>query len=1130
MTVNHMETFPKVTTCCEKRMKCCDKQPFGSIVDNTYQFTRIYIFIGDFEDLTFLMTTLRLKRLLDKGEYMVIYIEEPYSETKMSDYLLQGTNFSKMIDQRLSDSEDLLASRSLFIVATTPTENYKEYTNFEDQVRLYNNMEPFNFKDPLPLNIQKHITIFAAHLYDAIFMYATALNDTLAKGGNETDGEEIIKLIINKKNHPSIRGVQITMDKNGDAEGNYSLIALVVNKTDSESKYFKKVGTFQSGEKQSMEEDLPNYVPSDENRKILWVGNEKPDDEPGCGFDGSRCIRGIDNKRKLVAVVLGSFLVIITIIAIILYKNWKYEQEIAGLLWKIDIKDLIFKSKPGVVTTTSKLSLVSQTSLESRLCYQTFAPTGTYRGVLVASKLLRFAKKNIEISRGSMKEMRAMREMHQDNVNPFLGACVDANCIYVVTEYCAKGSLSDVLENDDLKLDSMFIASLIFDLIKGMTYLHDSELKTHGNLKSSNCVVTSRWVLQITDFGLHELRRQAVREQAGEDQFYYNLLWKAPELLRDHSFHSKGTPKGDVYAFGIILHEIVVRNGPFGDTDKTSKEIIQRIKCPIDSHFLRPSTENIECQDYVVSCMKDCWHEKPDVRPDFRHIRDRLKKMRHGMKSNIFDNMMIMMEKYASNLEEIVEQRTALLMEEKKKTEALLHRMLPQSVAAQLMRGEAVEPESFEAVTIYFSDIVGFTEMSAQSTPLEVVAFLNELYTRFDAITRNYNVYKVETIGDAYMVVSGLPIRNKDFHAAEIASMALELLNSIKSFRVPHRPNDILKLRIGIHTGPVVAGVVGITMPRYCLFGDTVNTASRMESTGEPLKIHISQQCREHLEKLGGYQMVERGLMKIKGKGEMRTAWLLGDQSLDIQRRRANYKDLGPQPAHLSRNDIEARRRSPKMGAEARAASILGRRNSSIPRVMDFEAKDAPTGNGMMGMPSFLVGSTGSGSGNIDSPRHRRPRSPARGRSCSIDKQAQDSPGLSPRQSYETLNVAGEDLDSKCHEEPEGKGVVTNGCVVKNDNDKQKKDDIATPLLSANDRDCSVERPNFARIKLNHFLDRKTAKRWRSCDEIEKPARSSFRDWVTGLFSSQDGMSNNSPGVKGRNKLVITEQDTESMV
>lgn len=242
--------------------------------------------------------------------------------------------------------------------------------------------------------------------------------------------------------------------------------------------------------------------------------------------------------------------------------------------------------------------------------------------------------------------------------------------------------------------------------------------------------------------------------------------------------------------------------------------------------------------------------------------------MRGGKSKNIMDQMMEMMEKYTNNLEDIVNDRTRLLCEEKRKTEDLLHRMLPQSVAEKLTSGHGVEPVSYDNVTIYFSDIVGFTAMSAESTPLQVVNFLNDLYTVFDRIIKGYDVYKVETIGDAYMVVSGLPIKNGDLHVGEVASMALDLLEAVKSHKILHRPNETLKLRIGMHTGPVVAGVVGLTMPRYCLFGDTVNTASRMESNGEALKIHVSPNCKMHLDKLGGYITECRGPIYMKGKGK----------------------------------------------------------------------------------------------------------------------------------------------------------------------------------------------------------------------------------------------------------------------
>ncbi|KAL7399426.1 hypothetical protein ABVT39_024136 [Epinephelus coioides] len=244
-----------------------------------------------------------------------------------------------------------------------------------------------------------------------------------------------------------------------------------------------------------------------------------------------------------------------------------------------------------------------------------------------------------------------------------------------------------------------------------------------------------------------------------------------------------------------------------------------------------------------------------------------------------FKQMTEWIHDYAQSLKE----KTEDLKRQRQLAEDLLHQMLPKSVAKQLRQHKHVEAESYEKVTIFFSDIVGFTSISASCTPLQVVEMLNNLYMCFDTRIDSYDVYKVETIGDAYMVVSGLPERNGDRHADEIAKMALDLVAAVRQVSIPHMPSQRLQLRAGIHTGPCVAGIVGYKMPRYCLFGDTVNTASRMESTSLPQKIHTSSETYLALIKDNAYELQLRGEIEVKGKGKMNTYWLIGHKNYSVQ-------------------------------------------------------------------------------------------------------------------------------------------------------------------------------------------------------------------------------------------------------
>ncbi|WP_354636449.1 adenylate/guanylate cyclase domain-containing protein [Planktothricoides raciborskii] len=213
----------------------------------------------------------------------------------------------------------------------------------------------------------------------------------------------------------------------------------------------------------------------------------------------------------------------------------------------------------------------------------------------------------------------------------------------------------------------------------------------------------------------------------------------------------------------------------------------------------------------------------------------------------------------------------AALEREKEKTDNLLLNILPKPIAEQLKQGAGVIAEGYDSVTILFADLVNFTELANRTHPKGLVLMLNKIFSQFDRLTLAKGLEKIKTIGDAYMVVGGLPEPNPN-HAQAIANLALAMQATMTKFNQEHWTE--LQLRIGINTGSVVAGVIGMNKFIYDLWGDAVNTASRMESHGLPGKIQISASTLALLSE--EYLLEERGLIEVKGKGTMRTYWLLG--------------------------------------------------------------------------------------------------------------------------------------------------------------------------------------------------------------------------------------------------------------
>ncbi|XP_030060573.1 guanylate cyclase 2G-like [Microcaecilia unicolor] len=800
-------------------------------------------------------------------------------------FILQQFESVGYMDNFWTMNSTVEAYECVFVIALSDY-GKSTYMDFMEQVYEKLKAHPFNSS----ISSKEQVSPYAAYLHDSAILYALSVQQLLHEGKDIYDGRALVN---------SLRGYKKTQ---------FLGLTGMVNIGDSGERYlnFSVYDLQHSG-------NISSFVPvlqydsykrsissTGQFAHIKWAGGFLPKDRPDCGFYNEMC----EATPRSIPVIVLIVTLLVTIcgavgfVTFLIVQRGKMQRKMnSDTWWRINYNDIIIikdnknhldMSPANTPTSKGKESYGSSAVISSNQSCgfkdkqgkEVFYTTlGLYQGNQVALRYFNNQTAGRVQKPSVLQELRMMRELKHENLVAFFGVCTEPPNICIITQYCKKGSLKDVLRNSDIELDWIFKLSFAYDIVNGMLFLHNSPLISHGNLKPTNCLVDSRMQVKLSGFGLWEFKYgSTLRVVTMKTTKYTDLYWTAPELLRLGTYPFQGTQKGDTYSFAIIMRELIynTEDGPFQDLNMEPKEIINKLKDRSTVIPLRPSLSVEKCNERIIAMLKSCWDELPERRPTFSTIKRRLREASPDGHVGILDNMVNKLETYANHLEEVVEERTIQLMAEKKKTDKLLSTMLPSFIVEQLMAGKSVEPESFASVTIFFSDIVGFTNLCSQSSPLEVVDLLNDLYSLFDDIIKTYDVYKVETIGDAYMVASGLPLRNGMHHVDEISTMSLHFLSAIILFKIRHRPKEKLKLRIGLNTGPVVAGVVGTTMPRYCLFGDTVNMASRMESNSLPLRIHISETTGKALQQIGGYDLQERGTVQIKGKGEHRTFWLKG--------------------------------------------------------------------------------------------------------------------------------------------------------------------------------------------------------------------------------------------------------------
>lgn len=445
-------------------------------------------------------------------------------------------------------------------------------------------------------------------------------------------------------------------------------------------------------------------------------------------------------------------------------------------------------------------------------------------------------------------------ELAHDNINRFVGICLDYRAqegddndgdgepkVVVVFKFQPKGSLRDMLNNTDWSMDADLKNCLVADCVRGMQALHAAKC-VHGFLHTSNVVMNAKFTCEITDYGLTNFAR--VREDiepvlqsavSANNSGLEKLIFRAPEQIKN-GLLDVDAYKCDLYSTGILLTEIVTRDLPkFNDAANRNvpyESVLQRYLSP-SSTTVEPTIAANDADAVLRLLIRECTRFHAAQRPpSMNNVYRRLLAIPgFAATASVVDSLVLRLQRYANGLESVVEERTRALMEESRRSEQLLLEILPPSVASELKRGNHVDPQLFEQVSVYFSDLVEFEQFSRRSTPMQLVKLLNWLYTTFDGVLEQFDVYKVETVGDAYMVASGVPKLNGQRHAEEICRFSMAMMKTVNTFkntdlfsmveRNHHNFDDdtkpLLCLRVGLHSGPCVAGVIGVKLPRYCL-------------------------------------------------------------------------------------------------------------------------------------------------------------------------------------------------------------------------------------------------------------------------------------------------------------------------
>ncbi|GAU88489.1 hypothetical protein RvY_01179-2 [Ramazzottius varieornatus] len=510
--------------------------------------------------------------------------------------------------------------------------------------------------------------------------------------------------------------------------------------------------------------------------EVNWVsGSRWPVlDKPACGFSGTEgpCTNG-DSGLTTVQMNAVVFTVILSLfVLLIIVRHYASKKSTRDLGWDLMPQRFQVVNFGASYSKADRLLDRFDTWRDNK---NSTPRRALYDEYIVWTKAVLVSGQKLRSGRNFLSYINELRNFHHPNVVKFFGLLRRPKDTLFVTEWCSRGDVRSFLEHSThIYIDWDIRYSLIRDLLQGVAAIHQSFIRYHGSLTPSACLVNSHLNLKLAKAGYREVLRLGYGlENIEEDlisKYRKDKVFFSPEYVATE--FQLWSSQSDIYAMGQLIF------------------LIQK-----DAEQPNTGEPVFDLDKFVTWC---CAYD-PEDRPTSHEFPEALTRPNDY---NVVTKMLRRVELYAEELENAVLARTSELEQEQQKCDALLLQMLPTNVAIRLRQGETIDPEHFSSVTLSFSDVSGFLEFVAHVPALKVMRFLDETHKLFDRVIADFDVYKVETIGDTYFLASGVPYPNRVMHASEVCKCVLNMRYDFSQ----RFPIQKLQLRTGVHSGSCVAG------------------------------------------------------------------------------------------------------------------------------------------------------------------------------------------------------------------------------------------------------------------------------------------------------------------------------------